>query len=48
MKFLIDMNLSPLWVSFLANQGFESVHWSSVGEPDAADSEIFGFAAANG
>jgi predicted nuclease of predicted toxin-antitoxin system len=33
MKFLIDMNLSPLWVPFLANQGFEAVHWSTVGQP---------------
>jgi predicted nuclease of predicted toxin-antitoxin system len=47
MKFLIDMNLSPLWVSFLAEKGFESVHWSTVGHPGAADSEIFDFAAAN-
>jgi len=47
MKFLIDMNLSPLWVSFLAEKGFESVHWSTVGQPGAADSEIFDFAAAN-
>jgi predicted nuclease of predicted toxin-antitoxin system len=48
MKFLIDMNLSPLWVSFFANHGFEAVHWSTVGLPGAADSEIFDFAAANG
>lgn len=26
MKFLVDMNLSPLWVSFFACRGFESVH----------------------
>jgi predicted nuclease of predicted toxin-antitoxin system len=48
MKFLIDMNLSPLWAPFLANQGFEAVHWSTVGRPSAADSEIFDFAATNG
>ena len=48
MKFLVDMNLSPLWVSFLAEHGFESVHWSIVGRPAAPDSEIFDFAAANG
>jgi predicted nuclease of predicted toxin-antitoxin system len=47
MKFLIDMNLSPLWVSFLAEKGFTAVHWSTVGQPWAADSEIFDFAAAN-
>ncbi len=48
MKFLIDMNLSPLWVGFLDDQGFEAVHWSEVGQPRAADSEIFDFAAMNG
>lgn len=47
MKFLVDMNLSPLWVPFLADQGFEAIHWSTVGQPTAADSEIFDFAAAN-
>lgn len=48
MKFLIDMNLSPLWVAFLADQGFEAVHWSTIGPPEAADTEIFDFAAAKG
>jgi len=33
MKFLIDMNLSPLWVSFLSGKGFKAVHWSTVGQP---------------
>lgn len=47
MKFLIDMNLSPLWVLFLAERGFAAVHWSTVGHPRAPDSEIFEFAAAN-
>ena len=31
MRLLIDMNLTPLWVPFFAEQGFESVHWSSIG-----------------
>jgi len=48
MKFLIDMNLSPLWVAFPADRGLEAIHWSTVGQPGAADSEIFDFAAANG
>jgi predicted nuclease of predicted toxin-antitoxin system len=46
MKILIDMNLSPLWVPFLSDRGVEALHWSSVGKPDAADSEILGYAAA--
>ena len=47
MKVLIDMNLSPLWVSFLTEKGFKAVHWSTVGQPTAPDSDIFDFAAAN-
>ena len=42
------MNLSPLWVEFLARAGFESVHWSSLGEASASDSEIMDYASANG
>ena len=38
MKFLIDMNLSPLWVPFLGAHGFGAVHWSTVGDPRAPDS----------
>jgi uncharacterized protein (DUF433 family) len=34
MKLLIDMNLSPLWVRFPAEKGFDSVHWSSLGDLD--------------
>lgn len=47
MRFLIDMNLSPLWVEFLAEKGFGSVHWSRIGEPSAPDSQIMEYAAAN-
>lgn len=48
MKLLIDMNLSPRWVATLAAAGFEAAHWSSVGQPNAADSQIMAYAAANG
>ena len=27
MKILVDMNLSPGWVTYLAEVGFESTHW---------------------
>jgi predicted nuclease of predicted toxin-antitoxin system len=47
-KLLVDMNLSPLWVSFFAAAGIDAIHWSGVGRADAADSEILDFAAANG
>lgn len=48
MKFLIDMNLSPLWVEFLSGRGFHTIHWSSVGEPTAPDTLIMEFASAGG
>ena len=40
MKILIDMNLSPEWVSVLEAAGHTAVHWSHIGEPSAPDSEI--------
>ena len=48
MKLLIDMNLSPLWVQFLADSGFAGIHWSSIGRPSAPDSEIIDHASRNG
>jgi len=48
MKLLVDMNLSPLWVPFLADHGIVAVHWSSEGEPTASDITILDHAAANG
>jgi predicted nuclease of predicted toxin-antitoxin system len=44
MKILVDMNLSPRWVDFLASAGFEAVHWTQVGAPDASDSELMRWA----
>jgi predicted nuclease of predicted toxin-antitoxin system len=48
MKLLIDMNLSPLWVQFLADSGFDSIHWSEIGQSFAPDSEIMDYAGAHG
>ena len=48
MKILVDMNLSPLWVPFLASHGFEVPHWSTVLQAWAPDTEIMGFAADDG
>jgi predicted nuclease of predicted toxin-antitoxin system len=48
MKLLIDMNLSPSWVSFLSDAGFESIHWSTVGEPSAPDTQIMDYAGRHG
>jgi predicted nuclease of predicted toxin-antitoxin system len=47
MKLIIDMNLSPRWVEFLANAGIEAVDWSAVGPQNAPDAEIMAYAAAH-
>jgi predicted nuclease of predicted toxin-antitoxin system len=47
MKILIDMNLSPDWVEAFATENIESVHWSTVGDPRAADTEIIEYAQTN-
>ena len=44
MKLLIDMNLSPSWVEYLSEAGFESVHWSTVGALTAPDTELMRWA----
>lgn len=48
MKILLDMNLSPQWVRFLEQEGFEATHWSTVGDPRATDATIMSWAAKNG
>ncbi|MGH2611186.1 MAG: DUF5615 family PIN-like protein, partial [Tepidiformaceae bacterium] len=40
MKLLIDMNLSPQWAEFLEKHGFDTIHWSAVGNPRAPDTTI--------
>jgi predicted nuclease of predicted toxin-antitoxin system len=48
MKLLLDMNLSPTWVRFLEENGFEAVHWSTIGEPTATDAVIMAWARDHG
>jgi predicted nuclease of predicted toxin-antitoxin system len=48
MKFLIDMNLTPEWVSVFQKEGHQAIHWSSVGKMDATDREIMNYALHNG
>jgi predicted nuclease of predicted toxin-antitoxin system len=48
MKILLDMNLTPRWALYLQSSGFEAVHWSQIGRPDAPDEEIMMYAAAQG
>jgi predicted nuclease of predicted toxin-antitoxin system len=47
MKLLVDMNLSPRWVTVLADAGIEAAHWSTLGPNNAPDSEIMAYASAN-
>lgn len=47
MKLIVDMNLSPRWIKVLAQAGVEAAHWSALGAPNAADSEIMAYANAN-
>lgn len=47
MKLLIDMNLSPRWVDFLTNAGFEAKHWSKTGNKSTPDVGVTTYAANN-
>lgn len=38
------MNLSPLWVEVLQAEGWEAVHWSTIGPVNAPDHEIMTWA----
>ena len=48
MKLVVDMNLPPRWVAFLAANGIEAVHWSDVGDPRASDATILKWALDHG
>jgi len=48
MKLLIDMNLSPAWVDILQQAGFDAIHWSEIGSPNAPDTILFVWAREHG
>ena len=48
MKIVIDMNLSPFWVTFFNENGIDAIHWSCVGLATDADTVIFAWARENG
>jgi predicted nuclease of predicted toxin-antitoxin system len=48
MKLLVDMNLSPEWLTVLSEAGWPAIHWAFVGSPSANDVEIFAWARDNG
>ena len=45
MNFLVDMNLSPRWVTFLKEAAFQRGPLSDVGPPNAPDRELMQWAA---
>ena len=47
MRILIDMNLSPEWVTVFAKYDIEAIHWATVGDPRAPDREILEWAKQN-
>jgi predicted nuclease of predicted toxin-antitoxin system len=47
MKLLVDVSLSPAWVDALRRAGFDSVHWSEVGDVRAPDAQLLAWAKAN-
>lgn len=48
MRIVVDMNLTPDWVSYLQTLGHDAVHWSSVGAENAPDTDIIDWARASG
>jgi len=47
-KLLIDMNLSPEFVAVFVREGWQAVHWASVGSPAASDREVMEWASGHG
>jgi predicted nuclease of predicted toxin-antitoxin system len=47
MKLLLDMNIPLKYAALLSNKGIESLFWSAVGSPNAADNEIMEYASDN-
>jgi len=43
-KLLIDMNLSPQWVESFQREGWEAIHWSTIGAQNATDQRIMEWA----
>jgi predicted nuclease of predicted toxin-antitoxin system len=48
MKILVDMNLSPEWLTVLEQAGWQASHWSAVGSPTAPDTDLLAWARQQG
>jgi len=44
MRLLVDINLSPDWVTMLASKGVDAIHWSAAGDVRASDVELMRYA----
>jgi len=42
------MNLSPEWLTVLEQAGWQASHWSTVGSPTAADTDLLAWAREHG
>ena len=47
MNFVLDMNISPSWISIFEAHGHCATHWSEIGSYSAADKEILEWAREN-
>ncbi|MGH2633011.1 MAG: DUF5615 family PIN-like protein [Tepidiformaceae bacterium] len=47
MKLLLDMNIDPAWVDILEDAGYETAHWSTLGDGRARDEVIAEWARAH-
>jgi predicted nuclease of predicted toxin-antitoxin system len=47
-RIVIDLNLSPEWVTVLSQQGWTAAHWITIGDPRASDRTIMDWAKENG
>jgi predicted nuclease of predicted toxin-antitoxin system len=48
LRIVVDMNLSPEWIPALEKDGWQAVHWATVGDPRADDATIMVWALAAG
>ena len=48
LRLVIDVNLSPEWVPFLTEAGFDAYHGCQVGSPSATDQVIMEWATEHG
>jgi predicted nuclease of predicted toxin-antitoxin system len=40
MKFVLDMNISPTWISIFEANGHRATHWSEIGSYSATDKTV--------